>query len=286
MPSLLFRLLGDASPLRRTFAGLRTDARQAGAQVGAEFDKGMNGGRGGGDAFGGRVKSAMGFGRSFKQLRGLLGGIGGVSAIGWAKGKVEEGGRLQNLSEQMGVSTQLIERAELAQKLYGDQVLKSTDALKKAMESLQALPAQSEAVTQALSNEAREWQKLAAEAKSVGGGVAAAGSSGARGIINNAPLPFFMRLALAPFGSKPTTPTDQDLTTLVDNLGGGGSKPGAKTKLENLPGIKPPTGDALQRIGLFVGGTPIGMDNSKIQRAQLSALQRIETNTRKTYEGL
>jgi hypothetical protein len=228
----------------------------------------------------------MGFGRGFKQLRGLLGGVGGAAAIGWARGKVEEGGRLENLAKQTGVSAELLQRAELAQKLYGDEIFRSTKALKEALDTIKNVPVQSNRVISKLSNEAKEWTKLGAEAKSVGGGVAAAGSSGVRGVIDRITPLMLLRTGLAAFGSKPTTPSEAELAAAAAALGGGKPPPGAKTKLENLPGIKPPTGDALQRIGLFVGGVPIGMDNSKVQRDQLRALQRIESNTRRTYENL
>jgi hypothetical protein len=181
MISLLFRLFGDASPLRRTFQGVRTDARRAGQEAGAEFNRGMG--------LGGRMRQGMGFGMGLGRLRGGIGMIAGTLGGGLGARTIGEGARLGNLAQQMGVNVELLQRAELAQKLYGDQVFKSTEALGKAIEKLSGVNVQSAETIRQLQRESEAWGKAFASIKASSGGVVASVSEALRGLLEIGTLP-------------------------------------------------------------------------------------------------
>jgi len=73
MISLLFRLFGDASPLKRAMMGVKTDAKVAGAQAGKAFREGM--GMAGAGAFGRNLRGAFGAFSGPGAAFGLAGGF-------------------------------------------------------------------------------------------------------------------------------------------------------------------------------------------------------------------
>jgi hypothetical protein len=67
--------------------------------------------------------------------------------------------------------------------------------------------------------------------------------------------------------------------------GDAGADAKAKTRATRSA-IPSPTADALQRIGLFVGGSPVGTQTLKIQQAQLRELAAIRQGiSRLNLEG-
>ena len=250
MLSLLFRLLGDASPLRRTFAGVKTDAKKAGRDAGKEFDAGLGGGRGTGLR---RLVSGAGV------IRAGIAGIAGAPIIQQVREQIEEGTRLSHLAQQLGVTVELLQKAELAQKLYGNSVLRSTEALTKAVKTLDNIPVMSAKTAKALEEENRAWTGIWARMKAGMGAVAAALSQGAR-LSPQLAIPDLLLRLFVPKGKPGGAANDK----LRDFLGG--------QDLPDLPRLERPTADALTRIGLFVGTTPYNKELLSTQKKQLQVM--------------
>jgi hypothetical protein len=254
MLSLLFRLLGDASPLKRTLAGVRNDAKRAGQDAGKEFDRGMGASRGTG------LRRLVGGARA---IRAGVAGIGGSAAVGFVRGQIEEGTRLAHLAQQLGITVEQLQKAELAQKLYGDSVLKSTEALSKAVKSLDNVPVISEKTAKMLAEEGKAWTLLWAKMKVGLAGVGAAISQGAR-ISPQLSIPALVLDWLVPKG-KPGGVKNMD--SIRKFLGG----PDAP----NRPSLERPRSDALTRIGLFVGTTTYDKELLRTQKQQLQTMLKI-----------
>lgn len=310
MISLLFKLMGDASPLRRTLTGLRTDARAAGKAAGKELAAGMTAGSGSGGA-GGGLRRALMAGLPSLGIAGSAGsrvlGAGGAAGIGGAaiaggviaagmagrsvidasRSAGEEALRVQNLSAQTGLTVEEIQKAELAEKLYGAQVRKSTDALQAAMATIKDNEISSARAIETMANQQREWTRTM-QALHVA-------MDPVYRFVNETLREFATRVIMwtgvtkgvgAKFGmdSSPSSAATGGATSP--------SKTDAFAKYlgiskENRPGFATPTSDALQRIGLFVGGSPIGSQTLKIQQAQLRELSQIRQGiNRINFENL
>ena len=315
MISLLFKLMGDASPLRRTLTGLRTDARAAGKAAGKELAAGMTSGSGTGGAGGGLRRALMAGLPSFgiagsagSRLLGAggaagLGGAtiaGGVIAAGMAgratlnasRTASEEALRIQNLASQTGLTTEEIQRAELAKKLYGSQVRRSTEALQAAMATIKDNEISSAAAIESMANQQREWTRTM-QALHVA-------MDPVYRFVNETLREFATRVIMwtgvtKGVATKLGVESSPSSAAAAMATGGGATSPGkagafAKylgiTK-ENRAGFPTPTSDALQRIGLFVGGSPIGSQTLKIQQAQLRELSQIRQGiNRINLEGI
>ena len=292
MISLIFRLFGDASPLKRTLAGVRTDAKSAGTAAGHSFNQGL--------AQGGSLRSLVGSARGFAGgtlSAGGLGGLGGLAraggvaatlgagaaaVAGGASTAAEEALRIQNLSDQLGLTTMDIQKAELAEKLYGAQVRESAKALKEGMSKIKDSEVVTADLIKSMADAQRQRLRSVAELDTAMSPVydAVNDVTGAIANLGAGFLRLDRRLGTMIWGGKAPSGASGswgDDAALENYLGAKGK---TVPSAEERASIKPPTADAMQRIGLFVGGAPVSSQTLKVHQAQLAVLTQINTGVR------